>query len=68
MFRNKSDKDFLVYSCIFAYGLPFTIVTLNIAITVGYLDTLTKNTSTCNGGRIEAVKSVETIFKIDFVY
>ena len=66
MFRDKSDRDFLVKFCIFAYGLPFTIVTLNIAITVGYLDSLTKNTSTCNGGKIEAVKSVKVIFKINF--
>ena len=66
MFRDKSDKDFLVRSCIFAYGLPFVIVTLNISTTVGYLDTLTKNTSTCDGGKIESVKSVTAISKNDF--
>ena len=63
MFRDKSNKDFLVKSCLFAYGLPFTIVTLNISTTVGYLDTLTKNTSTCDGGKIEAVKSATAISK-----
>ena len=35
---------------LFAYGVPFLIVVINVSVTAGYLDTLTQS-QTCNGGK-----------------
>ena len=49
VFRNPDNRGFLVRSCIFAYGVPVLIVVLNVASTVGYLDTFNAAV-TCDGG------------------
>ena len=49
VFRSPDNRGFLVRSCIFAYGVPVLIVVLNVASTVGYLDTFNAAV-TCDGG------------------